>query len=317
MSVIETSYLTKQYNDVVAVDSLDLEVQEEEVFGFLGPNGAGKTTTINLLLHFVEPTAGSARILGRDIRSESTVIRRQVGVLPEGYSLYDRLTGRRHLEFAINWKDAADDPDSLLARVGLDSDDADRPVGDYSKGMQQRLAMATALVGDPELLILDEPSSGLDPNGIRLMREIVREEAANGTAVFFSSHILGQVEAVCDRVGILNAGRLVAVDTVDGLREAAGIGSTLQLRLADSPSIDLIDIGGVEGVTHEDGLLAVSCTDPRAKAQVITRLTNAGIEILDVTSDEVSLEDIFAAYTADEFGATTDRAASGTEEVVI
>ncbi|PSQ17561.1 ABC transporter ATP-binding protein [Halobacteriales archaeon QS_8_69_26] len=316
MSVIETNGVTKRYGSgegaVLAVNDLDLTVEEGEVFGFLGPNGAGKSTTIDVLLGFATPTDGSAEVLGHDAVTESEAVRERVGVLPEGYGLYDRLTGRRHLELAAEWTDAAADPVAMLDRVGLDADDADRVVGDYSKGMTQRLALAMALVGDPDLLILDEPSSGLDPNGIRLMREIVREEAEDGTAVFFSSHVLGQVEAVCDRVGILHDGRLVAVDTVDGLREAVGAGSTLKLRLADdpgaaedgpgeAPGIDAVgDLEGVEGIDavgREDGLLTVSCSDPRAKARAVSMLADAGIEILDVTSEEASLESVFAAYT--------------------
>ncbi|OYR85921.1 copper ABC transporter ATP-binding protein, partial [Halorubrum ezzemoulense] len=206
-------------SDVIAVSDLNLAVERGEVYGFLGPNGAGKSTTIDMLLNYSYPTEGTVEIFGQDIRTDPDVIDRRVGVLPEGYGLYDRLSGRRNLEFAIDWQDASDDPADLLARVGLDADDAARPVGDYSKGMTQRLALAMALVDDPDLLVLDEPSSGLDPNGIRRLRDIIREEASDGTTVFFSSHVLSQVEAVCDRVGILDDGELVAVDTVAGLRE--------------------------------------------------------------------------------------------------
>lgn len=198
---------------------------------------------------------------------------------------------------AIDWKDAADDPAAILDRVGLDESDAARPVGDYSKGMQQRLAMGMALVGSPDLLILDEPSSGLDPHGIRQMQNLIREEADRGTTVFFSSHILGQVEAVCHRVGILYEGTLVAVDTIDGLRKTIGAGSELRLRVTGDVTVDLTDIDGVDSVTQSDGLLRVTCTDSRAKAHVITRLSTTGIEILDVDSEGASLEDVFTAYT--------------------
>ncbi len=225
MTAIETSGLTKRYGGgildrdgpTVAVDDLDLTVADGEVYGFLGPNGAGKSTTIDLLLDYVRPTAGSASVLGHDVREERERIRRRVGVLPDGVSLYDRLTGRRHLEFAVEWTGSDDDPDALAARVGLAADATGRRVGGYSKGMRQRLALAMALVGGPDLLILDEPTSGLDPNGIRLVREVVREASERGTTVFFSSHDLTQVEAVCDRVGIVDDGSLVAVDAVDDI----------------------------------------------------------------------------------------------------
>jgi ABC-2 type transport system ATP-binding protein len=235
-----------------------------------------------------------------DVRRESEALRERIGVLPEGLGLYDRLSGRRHLEFAIEWKDAADDPDDLLDRVGLDRRDADRPVGDYSKGMEQRLALGMALVGEPDLLVLDEPSSGLDPHGIRRMRELVREEAESGTTVFFSSHILGQVEAVCDRVGILYDGELVAVDTVEGLRETVGAGAELRLRVTGEVGVDVPGIDGVDSVTRADGLLRVACSDSRAKARVVTRLANAGVDVVDVDSEHASLEDVFTAYTTDD-----------------
>ncbi len=315
-AAIETDGLTKRYgrgdDAVLAVADLDLTVERGEVFGFLGPNGAGKSTTIDVLLDYVRPTAGSATILGLDAHEETQLVRERIGVLPEGFGLYDRLSGRRHLAFAAEWADAADpDFDALLERVGLDPADARRPVGDYSKGMAQRLALAMALVGDPDLLILDEPSSGLDPHGIRLMRELVREEARRGTTVFFSSHILGQVEAVCDRVGILDEGELVAVDSIQGLRETVGAGSELRLRLADDPGdVDVAGIDGVASVRREDGRLHVTPTDPRAKARVISGLWTAGVEILDVDSEDVSLEDVFTAYTTgdgvDTGGAETD-----------
>jgi ABC-2 type transport system ATP-binding protein len=303
MAAIRTNGLTKHYDggilgtDVTAVDDLDLVVEAGEVYGFLGPNGAGKSTTIDMLLNYARPTEGTVEVLGSDAIAETGAVSERVGILPEGYGLYDRLTGRRNLEFAIEWQDADDDPETLLERVGLDADDADRPVGDYSKGMTQRLALAMALVDDPELLILDEPSSGLDPNGIRRLREIVREEADRGTTVFFSSHILSQVEAVCDRVGILDDGKLVAVDTVDGLREAAGASSTLELTMTDGVTAEVVGTDGVADVEVRGSRLRVTCTDSRAKARIVADLVDRGHEIVDVGSESASLEELFAAYT--------------------
>jgi ABC-2 type transport system ATP-binding protein len=324
MPAIRTDGLTKRYDggilgaDVTAVDDLDLVVEEGEVYGFLGPNGAGKSTTIDMLLDYARPTDGTVEVLGYDAIAQSDAVSKCVGVLPEGYGLYDRLTGRRNLEFAIEWQDATDDPAVLLDRVGLDADDAARPVGDYSKGMTQRLALAMALVGDPDLLILDEPSSGLDPNGIRLLREIVREEADSGTTVFFSSHILGQVEAVCDRVGILDDGELVAVDTVEGLREAAGASSTLELTIADGASAALVGDEGVSDVEVRGNRLRVTCTDSRAKARIVADLVDRGRDVVDVGSESASLGELFAAYTngnaVDEEGEKEDDGAKTTGE---
>lgn len=289
--------LTKRFGDVVAVDSPDLHVQGGEVFGSLGPNGAGKSTTIDMLLDYVRPTEGTATVLGLDVHEKSEDLRKHIGVLPEGFSLNERLTGRRHLEHAAEWTDAATNLDALLDRVGLDDGDAARPVGDYSKGMQQRLALGMALVGDPDLLILDEPSSGLDPHGIRQMRELVCEEAEDGMTVLFSSHILSQIEAVCDRVAILYERELVAVDTVEGLRKTVGAGSELRLRVTGDIGVDVTTVEGVDSAWFADGILRVVCSDARAKARVITNLTNAGVEIVDVDSKEASLEDVFTTDT--------------------
>ena len=304
MTAIDTDGLTKRFGeDVLAVDELDLTIEEGEVFGFLGPNGAGKSTTINMLLDLTRPTSGSATVLGHDIRAESQQIRERIGVLPEGYDLYDRLTGRKHLEFAIRAKDVDDDPDRLLDRVGLDPEDGDRDVGGYSKGMQQRLALGMALAGDPDLLILDEPSSGLDPTGISEVQEIVRAEADRGTAVFFSSHILGEVEAVCDRIGVLNEGRLVAEGTIDDLqREFAG-DAKLDLTLEPTPDGvvgSLPDVEGVSGATVEDGFVRVRCADSRAKARAINHVEAAGATVADIQVEDHSLEDIFTALTSDD-----------------
>lgn len=306
-AVLEAHDLTKRYDTgemtVTAVHSLDLAVDPGEVFGFLGPNGAGKSTTINMLLGFVQPTAGSARILGADSYRDSESIRSRIGVLPEGVGLYERLTGRRHLEFAIRWKDATDEPDRLLDRVGLSAADADRRVGQYSTGMRQRLALAMALVGDPALVVLDEPSSGLDPHGIRRLRQIVREEADRGATVFFSSHLLDQVEAVADRIGILYDGELVAVDDIGGLRRIVGSGTELQVRVADPVTSDLTTISGVDDWRATDGIVRVQTSDPAAKARVITHLVEQGVTVLDVDSSEASLEDVFTAYTTGDTSA--------------
>ena len=319
MNAVTVDRVTKRFGDVVAVDDLSLSVEEGEIFGFLGPNGAGKSTTINMLLDFVKPTAGEISVLGMDAQTDSKAIRQRIGVLPEGYQTYDRLTGRQHLEFAIESKDTEDDPDALLERVGLDPDDADRKAGGYSKGMSQRLLLAMALVGEPDLLIFDEPSTGLDPHGVRLMRDIVREERDRGATVFFSSHILEQVEAVADRVAILNEGRLLTVDTIDGLREAVGADAELTIMLADGPTGETTtddgesttgpgqatvadpagiveSIDGVTSVDRRGDELVVVCRR-EAKLPVLDRLRERGATIRDFTTDETSLEDLFVSFT--------------------
>ncbi len=308
MVAIELNRINKQFGDVTALRNVNLTVEEGEIFGFLGPNGAGKSTTIDILLDFVRPTDGSATVLGFDAQRESHEVHKRVGVLPDGYHLYDRLTGRQHVEFAIRSKNADDDPDELLARVGI-ADAADRKAGGYSKGMKQRLVLAMALVGDPDLLILDEPSTGLDPKGAREMRNIIIEERARGATVFFSSHILEQVEAVCDRVGILMGGELVAVDTIEGLRSAVSTEQTLSI-ITDTPVEEsMLDaVRAVDGVSHAtaaDTAVAVTL-EASSKAAVLNALEAQGIGVEDFSTEETSLEELFMAYTGDSSTARTE-----------
>jgi ABC-2 type transport system ATP-binding protein len=303
MSVIELDGVTKRFGDVVAVDDLSFEVERGEVFGFLGPNGAGKSTTINMILDFVRPTAGEISVLGMDAREESEAIRARSGVLPEGYDVYDRLTGRQHLEFAIESKAVEADPEEIFERVGLDQEDVDRTAGGYSKGMKQRLVLGMAIVGEPDLLILDEPSTGLDPNGARLMRDIVREESDRGATVFFSSHILGQVESVCDRVLILQDGQAVAIDSVEGLRDATDADTTLVVTVGQSDRELAADavrgLDAVSSVTTDDDQVVVNL-DGEAKMEVLNAIEDEGIEVENFETREASLEDLFAAYTEED-----------------
>jgi ABC-2 type transport system ATP-binding protein len=299
---IETKELSKRFGDVTAVDSVDLTVESGEIFGFLGPNGAGKSTTINVLLDFVKPTSGMASMLGLDVSEDRETLHNRIGVVPENYGLYDRLSGRRHVELAAELKDADDDPDELLDRVGLSREDANRPAGDYSTGMGQRLALAMALVGDPDLLILDEPTSGLDPNGARELRNIIRDENERGVTVFFSSHILEQVEAVADRVGIMNEGALVAVDSIDRLRRQLDTGAEVTLDVDRAPERDLGDLPNVREIEVADGSVRATCLEPAAKLHFIDRVREI-TTVTDVRIEESSLEDLFASYTGED---TTD-----------
>ncbi|WP_181684921.1 ABC transporter ATP-binding protein [Halorhabdus salina] len=298
MVAIDLTDVTKTYGGVTALQGVDLTVESGEVFGFLGPNGAGKSTTIDILLDHARPTAGQARVLGMDAQSETVAVRERTGVLPERFGPLGEMTGRQHVEFTIEAKDANDDPDAIMERTGI-AHAADRPASGYSKGMTQRLMLGMALVDDPDLLILDEPTTGLDPNGARQMREIVHEEADRGATVFFSSHILEQVEAVCDRVGILDQGTLVAVDSIDGLREAAGTTGEMAVTLDAIPEGLIADIEAIDGVssarTDGDSVIA-GCENP-AKGEVVRVTQQAGATVENIETSEASLEDLFAAYT--------------------
>jgi ABC-2 type transport system ATP-binding protein len=318
MPAIETNGLTKRFGDeVLAVDDLTLTIEEGEVFGFLGPNGAGKSTTINMLLGFLSPTSGSIRVLGWDVTSESLSVRQRTGLLPEGWEPYPNLTGREHVESAIDAKNADNDPDRLIERVGLDPDDARRPAKQYSTGMRQRMSLAVSLVGEPDLLIFDEPSSGLDPDGVALLREIIREETERGATVFFSSHILEEVEKVCDRVGILDGGQLVALDTIDNLRGNLGTGATITASLDSVPSdLDVRSIPGVRDVSVDETGVTAEIGNPAAKMDVLRHLDDRAT-VEDIGIEEASLEALFEEYTnGTEPGSTDDsggESANGTD----
>ena len=299
MGAIEATRLSKRYNTVVALDRIDLTVNKGETFGFLGPNGAGKSTFINILLDLVKPSDGEVSILGNNCQDEGVKVRNKIGVLPEGYSVFDRLTGRQHIEYAIRSKDADDNPIEILDRVGI-REAADRKASEYSKGMAQRLVLGMALVGSPELLVLDEPTSGLDPNGAAEMRDILREENERGATIFFSSHILEQVEAVCDRVGILQNGELVTVDTITNLRSSLGGGTKLLIETGTDVNGSLDTVRGlsdVETAIENDETIEVTCTDD-AKMDVIVALHDAGVDVVNFRTEEASLEDMFVEYTA-------------------
>ncbi|MBW1713419.1 MAG: ABC transporter ATP-binding protein [Deltaproteobacteria bacterium] len=229
-AVIETQGLTKVYGGQTAVDNLTLEVNEGEIFGFLGPNGAGKTTSLLMLLGLTEPSQGQARVLGFDPVREPLKIKRQVGYLPENVGFYSDLTGRENLAYvarlnALDQDQAAQRTEEALDKVGL-SGEGGKLAGEYSKGMRQRLGIAELLIKDPKLVFLDEPTVGLDPDGINKMLDLIVDlSKEQGISVLLSSHLLHQVQRICDRVGIMNKGSLVAVGAIEDLaRQKMGDG---------------------------------------------------------------------------------------------
>jgi len=297
--VLEVDGLTKSYDGLRAVDDLRLSVRRGEVYGFLGPNGAGKTTTIKMVLGLTHPDAGRVRIGGRDLAEDAHGIKRRIGFLPERIAFYNNLTALQTLRFYAELKGVPRNGlVDLLGSVGL-REVADRRVGTFSKGMVQLLGVAQAMIGDPELLILDEPTSGLDPNWTRTVKDRIREANARGCTVFFSSHILGEVHELADRVGIIDRGRLVAEDTVANLGRSLDLKPRLRLAVDAPPNAAVGVLEGVEGVTHVDiegGELVVIC-DPAAKARVLGALAAAGIQVRDFRTEEPSLEEVFLRVT--------------------
>jgi ABC-type multidrug transport system ATPase subunit len=294
--VVETRGLTKRYEDaIVAVDGLELRVRRGEVYGFLGPNGAGKTTTLRMLLGLVRPTSGRASILGAPPGAPQGLGR--IGAMVESPGFYPYLSGRDNLRVAARYAAVADERvDAVLGEVGLSGRAGDR-FSAYSTGMKQRLGLAAALLKDPELLILDEPTNGLDPAGMAEMRSLIRSLGEGGRTVVLSSHLMGEVEHVSDRVGVIRDGSLVAEGTVEELRGRAGL-RVRAAPLADAARL-VASLPDVDEVTQVDGLLDVTVDTTRAP-QINRVLVDAGIAVSELYAQRTSLEDVFLELTTRE-----------------
>ena len=301
---IQTEGLTKRLGDAAVVDKLDLAVPQGSVYGFLGPNGSGKTTTIRMLLGLIWPTAGSYRVLGEPMPGANAKVLPKVGALIEGPAFYPWLTGRQNLRRMDaagsdgQRKTRRERIDAALARVGLAAA-ANKRFRAYSLGMKQRLGLAAALLRPRSLLILDEPTNGMDPQGTREIRNLVRELAGEGSTVFLSSHLLSEVEQVCTHVGIISVGKMVAQGSVEDLR---GRGEAM-LR------VETDDASGAAKVLDRLGLEAITVTGEVVSAQLDGQrpeecnreLVLAGVGVRSLTTDRRSLEDAFVALTGEGF----------------
>lgn len=287
-AAIQATGLQKLYRSGRGLLGLDLAVGEGEIFGFLGPNGAGKTTTIRTLLGLLYPTGGSARVRGLDVVADSVAVRRQVGYLPGDPALYDGMTGRQHLALALSVRGVADRRRALALaeRQGVE---LDRQARQLSKGNRQKVAILLALAHDAPVLILDEPTSGLDPLAQELFQQVLKEEQGRGKTVFFSSHVLPEVEAICDRAGIIRDGRLVAVDTVERLRGRRL--KRVSLRFA-GPVPELGDLPGISGLEWKDGRVRFALAGDLTP---LFQLLNAH-PAEDVNVTDPSLEEVFRTY---------------------
>jgi ABC-2 type transport system ATP-binding protein len=289
-TIIHTETLTKFYGKQRGVLGLGIEVQRGEVFGYLGPNGAGKTTTIRTLLDFIRPTRGRAAIFGLDARQESRNIRRRVGYLPGELALYNNLTGAEFLRYMGYLRPGVEWPFAQELAKRLDCNLAQRTRA-LSHGNKQKIGLIQAFMHKPELLILDEPTTGLDPLMQQEFYRLIAEARANGQTVFISSHILPEVERVCDRVGIIREGRLIAVETVATLKARAL--RRLEIHFAGPvPQEAFAGLPGVRDLTVVDSVLhctVVGSLDALVKAA-------AQFEVVNVISHEPSLEEIFLAY---------------------
>lgn len=304
---VECSELTKAFDGFLAVDHIDLEVERGRVFGFLGPNGAGKTTTIRMLACLIRPTSGSASVWGMDVATEYMEVKRNVGYLPESPGYYPEMTPEEfltHFARLFRVKGAEARIDEGLRTVGL-FDERNLQVRSFSLGMRQRLNIARILLHDPRLLILDEPTSGLDPRGTREVRELIRSLGEGGKTIFLCTHILPEVEMVCEEVGIVHRGRIVAVDTPDNLRDKVRVSNVIHVLLGSGgPPVEEIlarvrELTWVKDARQKEELeLAIEASSTEEKRPELARvLVEQGAQLLSMDLEEPTLEDVFMSYT--------------------
>lgn len=289
---IQTNRLSKRYGKFTALQDLTLDVQRGEIFGFLGPNGAGKTTTIRTLLDFIRPSAGSAKILGLDSRAHSVEIRKRLGYMPSELTLWDNWTGVQYVRWLESLRGGHFLPEAERLAQLLDFD-LKRSLKGMSTGMKRKMGLIVALAHKPELLILDEPTTGLDPLMQQVFHQLMREVKAEGRSVFLSSHNLPEVEAICDRVGIIRAGKLEAVETVEKLTRVAFRWLTLTLAQPTNPN-GFKSIRGVVELQADNNHLRMKLSGDVDIDAVIKQAAHYTVQDLKV--EHPSLEEIFLAY---------------------
>ncbi|MDQ3236982.1 MAG: ABC transporter ATP-binding protein [Actinomycetota bacterium] len=293
--VVETRGLTKRYGRIAAVESLDLTVRRGEVYGFLGPNGAGKTTTLRMLLGLIRPTSGDARVLGEKPGSPAGL--GKVGALVESPAFYPYLSGQDNLRVMARYSGVRSPRIAeVLERVELSGRAKDK-FRKYSLGMKQRLGVAAALLKDPDLLVLDEPTNGLDPKGMADMRDLIRRLGKGDRTVLLSSHLLGEVEQICDRVGVISKGSLVAEGSVAELRGKQGL--LVRAEPIEEAARIAEKLVGVEEVAELGGALRLT-TDPERAAEINAKLVSAGLRVSELRPAGQSLEEAFLELTGGE-----------------
>jgi ABC-2 type transport system ATP-binding protein len=293
--LVETRGLGKRYGSITAVRDLNISVRRGEVYGFLGPNGAGKTTTLRMLLGLIRPSSGTAKVLGEEPGSPQGL--QGVGALVESPAFYPYLSGRDNLRVMARYCGAPPQQvEEVLGQVEL-AGRADDRFRKYSLGMKQRLGVAAALLKDPELLILDEPTNGLDPKGMADMRALIRRLGHGERTVLLSSHLLGEVEQVCNRVGVIHKGELLIEGTVEELRGGGGV--LVKVEPIEEAREIALGLSGVQGAEIEDGMLVLD-TDPGKAAEINASLVSAGMRVGELRPLERSLEDAFLELTRGE-----------------
>jgi ABC-2 type transport system ATP-binding protein len=303
--MIETKKLNKNFGDLVAVGDLDLRIEAGDIFGFIGPNGAGKTTTMRILVTLLEPTSGQAFIDGLDVTRKGKEVRRRVGYMPDFMGVYDDLKVFEYLEFfaaafGIEYRKRKAIVDGVLELTDLESKRS-TPVDSLSRGMQQRLGLARVLIHDPKVLILDEPASGLDPRARIEIRELLRELKRMGKTIMISSHILSELEEICDQVGIIESGRLVFSGSIEEIKPRLGIHMKVRVKVLgdESRAVELLTaLPEVQQVETAGDYLSVTFAEGQTTDGIIARtLVNGGVDLVYLQPEQLKLDDAFLKLT--------------------
>ena len=302
-TIIETKNLTKRYKDFYAVKDLNLKISKGEIFGFLGPNGAGKTTTIAMLIGILYPTEGKISIFGRDSRDDYFNFKRRIGVVSEQQYMYNNMTAYEYLSFFADLyvvKNKKEKIDELLKFVEL-YEHRNKRLKEYSKGMRQKVSISRALINDPDILFLDEPAYGLDPAGVKEVRDIILHQRDKGKTIFISSHILSEIEKICDEVGIINKGVLIKRGNIDQLKLESG-GNELKIevdKINDKIIKSLKKFNFIKDIEpdYEKNILKIKTTDEDNRIKISRCIFKNNITIIGMSIKRATLEDVFVELT--------------------
>ncbi len=288
-TIIQTTNLTKFYGKSRGIKDVSITVNKGDIFGFLGPNGAGKSTTIRTILDFIRPTSGSATIFGMDCRKDSVAIRKRIGYIPGDFGLYGHMTGWKFLEYFGGVRGGFDAASATELANRMDIK-LDRKMKEYSRGMRQKVAIIQAFMNSPDLIIMDEPTNGLDPLVQQSFMDMLRERADRGTTIFMSSHVLSEVEKACNRVAIIKEGSIVAEEKVDELRQKSG--KVLEVRFKEPLNREIFYLPGISNVTRSNGTYRMTVT---GNMEELLKEISA-YKLADINIHQMTLEDIFMHY---------------------
>jgi ABC-2 type transport system ATP-binding protein len=288
-TVLQTQNLTKFYGKSRGIENVNISVNKGDIFGFLGPNGAGKSTMIRTLLDFIRPTGGSATIFGLDCQKDTVQIKKRVGYIPGDFGLYGNLTGWKFLEYFGKVRGGYDAAEAKALAHRLDIK-PDRRMKEYSRGMRQKMAIIQAFINSPDLIIMDEPTTGLDPLVQQTFMDLIQEKSREGTTIFMSSHVLSEVEKACNRVAIIKEGQIAAEEKVEDLRNKSG--NVVQVKFADAVNPDLFNIPGVVSPVQQNGYLKMTVTENMEN--VLAEISRH--KVADISIHRMTLEEIFMHY---------------------